>query len=40
MHKIIEDAPKSRGWRNRSKVGNKKRWYKIVQSMDGQHSAD
>jgi hypothetical protein len=40
MYKLIEDAPKSRAWKNRAKVGNKKRWYKVVQSMDGTHSAD
>jgi hypothetical protein len=39
IDKIIEDAPKTRGWKNRSKVGNKKRWYKIVHSMEGTRSA-
>jgi len=40
MHKIIEDTPKTRAWKNRAKVGNKKRWYKFVHSMDGTHTAD
>jgi hypothetical protein len=40
LHKLIEDAPKTRAWRNRAKVGNKKRWYKVVQSMEGTRSAD
>jgi len=40
LHKIIEDAPKTRGWKNRAKVGPMKRWYKIVHSMDGSQSAD
>jgi len=39
IHKMIEDEPKSRGWRRRAKVGTKKRWYKIVHSMDGERSA-
>lgn len=28
--KYIEEAPKSNGWKNRAKVGNKKPWYKEV----------
>ena len=40
IHQMIEDAPKSRGWNRRAKVGTKKRWYKIVHSMDGERSAD
>ena len=40
LYKLIEDAPKSRSWKNRAKVGNKKRWYKFVHSMDGTHTAD
>lgn len=40
IHKMIEDAPKSRNWKNRAKVGTKKRWYKIVHSMEGTRSAD
>ena len=39
IHKMIEDEPKSRGWKRRAKVGTKKRWYKIVHSMDGERSA-
>jgi hypothetical protein len=40
LHQLIEDEPKSRGWNRRAKVGTKKRWYKIVHSMDGERSAD
>jgi hypothetical protein len=40
LNKLIEDTPKTRGWKNRAKVGTKKRWYKFVHSMDGTHSAD
>jgi hypothetical protein len=40
LRKLIEDAPKTRAWKNRAKVGDKKRWYKVVQSMEGQRSAD
>ncbi|MHA1863708.1 MAG: hypothetical protein ACTSWA_08055 [Candidatus Thorarchaeota archaeon] len=40
IHKMIDDEPKSRGWRRRAKVGTKKRWYKIVHSMDGERGAD
>jgi hypothetical protein len=40
IHKMIEDEPKSRGWNRRAKVGTKKRWYKIVHSMDGERGAD
>ena len=40
LHKMIEDAPKSRGWNRRAKVGTKKRWYKIVHSMDGETRAE
>jgi len=39
IHKMIEDEPKSRGWKRRAKVGTKKRWYKIVHSMDGERTA-
>lgn len=39
IHKLIEDTPKTRAWKNRAKVGNKKRWYKVVQSMEGTRSA-
>jgi hypothetical protein len=40
LHKLIEDVPKTRAWKNRAKVGNKKRWYKVVQSMEGTRSAE
>ncbi len=40
LHQLIEDAPKSRGWNRRAKVGTKKRWYKIVHSMEGTQNAD
>lgn len=30
LSKYIEEAPKSWGWKNRAKVGNKKIWYKEV----------
>ena len=40
IHQMIEDEPKSRGWKNRAKVGTKKRWYKIVHSMEGVRNAD
>ena len=35
LRKLIEDEPKSGGWKRRAKVGTKKRWYKIVHSMEG-----
>ena len=35
LHQMIEDTPKSRGWKRRAKVGTKQRWYKIVHSMEG-----
>jgi hypothetical protein len=35
LSKMIEEKPKSRGWKRRAKVGTKKRWYKIVHSMEG-----
>ncbi|MFW9786367.1 MAG: hypothetical protein ACFFE2_06845 [Candidatus Thorarchaeota archaeon] len=34
LHQMIEDAPKSRGWNRRAKIGTKQRWYKFVHSMD------
>ena len=40
LHQLIEDVPKSRGWKRRAKVGTKKRWYKIVHSMEGTRNAD
>jgi hypothetical protein len=39
LHKLIEEAPKSRGWNRRAKVGTKQRWYKIVHSMEGTRDA-
>ena len=35
LYQMIEDAPKSRSWNRRAKVGAKKRWYKYVHSMEG-----
>jgi hypothetical protein len=40
LHQLIEDAPKSRSWNRRAKVGTKKRWYKIVHSMEGTRNAE
>ncbi|MHA2212782.1 MAG: hypothetical protein ACW992_06440, partial [Candidatus Thorarchaeota archaeon] len=40
LFQIIEDEPKSRKWRNRAKVGAKKRWYKVVHSMEGTRESD
>jgi len=40
LHDMIENAPKSRGWKRRAKVGTKKRWYKIVHSMSGTVKAE
>ncbi|MFW9834308.1 MAG: hypothetical protein ACFFEK_09960 [Candidatus Thorarchaeota archaeon] len=39
LHQMIEDEPKSRGWKRRAKVGTKQRWYKIVHSMEGTREA-
>jgi hypothetical protein len=30
----IEDAPKSRGWRRRAKVGERKRWYELPEEVE------
>jgi hypothetical protein len=30
----IEDEPKSRGWRRRAKVGDKKRWYELPEEVE------
>jgi hypothetical protein len=30
----IEDAPKSRGWRRRAKVGDRKRWYELPEEVE------
>lgn len=35
LRQLIEDEPKSGGWKRRAKVGTKNRWYKIVHSMEG-----
>ncbi len=40
LHKMIENAPKTRSWNRRAKVGTKQRWYKIVHSMEGTRNAD
>lgn len=40
LHKIIEDKPKTGGWNRRAKVGTKKRWYKVVHSMEGERRAE
>ncbi len=34
LHKMIEDSEKSGSWNRRARVGTKKRWYKIVHTMD------
>ena len=39
LHQMIEDEPKSRGWKRRAKVGTKQRWYKYVHSMEGTREA-
>ncbi len=33
---MIEDAPKSRRWRIRAKVGTKKQWYQDVAPKESQ----
>ncbi|NHJ13798.1 MAG: hypothetical protein EAX95_08975 [Candidatus Thorarchaeota archaeon] len=40
LSKLIEDEPKSRSWNSRAKVGTKKKWYKVVHSMEGQRRAE
>jgi hypothetical protein len=30
----IEEAPKSRGWRLRAKIGERKRWYELPEEVD------
>jgi hypothetical protein len=40
LYQMIEDEPKSRKWNRRAKVGAKKRWYKVVHSMEGTRNAD
>jgi hypothetical protein len=39
LHQMIEDEPKSRGWKRRAAIGTKQRWYKIVSSMEGTRDA-
>lgn len=40
LRQLIEDEPKSMGWKLRAKIGTRKRWYKHVHSMDGERKAD
>jgi hypothetical protein len=40
LRQMVEDKPKSRRWKSRAKVGDKKRWYKFVHTMDGTHTAE
>jgi hypothetical protein len=35
LYQMIENTPKSGGWKRRAKVGTKQRWYKFVHSMEG-----
>jgi hypothetical protein len=37
---LIEETPKSRKWNRRAKVGAKKRWFKVVHSMEGTRAAE
>jgi len=37
---LIEETPKTRKWNRRAKVGAKKRWFKVVHSMEGTRAAD
>jgi uncharacterized OB-fold protein len=30
----IEEAPKSRGWKLRAKIGERKRWYELPEEVD------
>jgi hypothetical protein len=34
LHEAIEQAPKSRGWRMRARVGERKRWYEEPEEVD------
>jgi hypothetical protein len=38
--KIIEDTPKTGAWKRRASVGTSKRWYKVVNSMEGSRDAE
>lgn len=40
LHQMIEDIPKTGGWKRRARVGTKQRWYKYVHSMEGTRNAD
>ncbi len=35
LRQLIENEPKSGGWKRRAKIGTRKRWYKFVHSMEG-----
>jgi hypothetical protein len=37
--KIIDDTPKTGGWKRRAAIGTKQRWYKFVHSMEGTRDA-
>lgn len=37
---IIEETPKTRKWNRRAAVGAKKRWFKVVHSMEGTRNAE
>ena len=39
LYQMIDDEPKTKRWKNRAKVGAKKRWYKVVHSMEGTREA-
>jgi Uncharacterised nucleotidyltransferase len=34
LHEAIEHAPKSRGWRMRARIGERKRWYEEPEEVD------
>jgi hypothetical protein len=34
LHEAIEQAPKSRGWRMRARIGERKRWYEEPEEVD------
>ncbi len=35
LQQRIEDEPKSRGWRMRAKIGERKRWYELPEEVGG-----
>ncbi len=39
LHRLIEETPKTGGWKRRAKVGTKQRWYKFVHTMEGTRDA-